>query len=207
MMTKARASFPVKSLRMAVAVPALCLSLALSACFSSVENEWPGISYHAAAPVSVNAGRIQITNNYNAPMAAPNVEHMFRLSPSAAAQELARHQISAAGGGTRVLRVIVDDASVRQKTLPKEEGVVGIVKRVPDEQFDARVALRFELAEEAAPDVIIGRANVVATRERTLKGDMTLAEREKAYHDLTQTLVNDLAQGISTTVQNTFGFN
>lgn len=203
----ARKSYPVKSLRMAMAVSALCLSLGLSACFSSVENEWPGISYQSATPVPVNAARIQISNAYNAPMAPPNVEHLFRLTPSAAAQELARHQITAAGGGTQVLRVIVEDASVRQTILPKEQGVVGLVQREPEEKFDSRISLRFELADEASPDVIVGRANVVATRERTLKGGMTLAEREKAYHDLTQTLVNDLAQGIATTVQKTFGFN
>lgn len=204
-MTKAAASFPVKSLRMMVAVPALCLAIALSACVSNIDDAWPGISYQAAAPVTVNAGRIEIFNSYNAPMAAPNVEHMFRMTPSAAAQELARRQISAAGG-SRVLRVIVDDASVRQTILPKEQGVIGMVQRDPEEKFDARVALRFELVDEAAPDIIVGRANVVATRERTVKGGMTLAERDKAYYDLTQTLVNDLAQGIGTTVQNTFGF-
>jgi hypothetical protein len=196
----------LKSLRAAAAVPALCLSLALSGCYTSYSDEVPGISYQTATPVKVTAGRIDISNAYNATMSVPYVEHTFRVTPAAAVQELVRRQIVATEGNTQVLRVIVEDASVRQSTLPKPEGVIGMVQRAPDEKFDSRIALRFELAEEAAPDVIIGRAQVVATRERILKGGATLAERDREYQDLTQALVNDLAQGIATTVQNTFGY-
>lgn len=196
----------IKSLRVAAVVPALCLSLGLAGCYTSYSDDVPGISYQNAAPVKVTAGRIEISNAYNATMTVPYVEHMFRVTPAAAAQELVRRQIVATEGNPQVLRVIVEDASVRQTIQPKADGVAGMVKRAPDEKFDSRIALRFELAEQAAPDVIIGRAQVVATRERTLRGGATLAERDREYQDLTQALVNDLSQGISTTVQNTFGY-
>lgn len=179
--------------------------LMLSGCFpSQVRDEWPPLSYNAAAPVTVSAARIEVIDAYRAPMGAPNVDHLFKVTPSQAAQELARRQV-VAGGNSHMLRVIVEEAAVRRETLPQEKGVLGLFSTEPDEKFDARVALRFELAEEFAPDIVLGRASVVATRERTLKGGATLAERERAYQGIVQALVDDLAQGIATTVGGTFG--
>lgn len=185
---------------------AVCAAaLMLSGCFTSqVRDEWPPLSYQAAAPVTVSAARIDIVDAYRPPMGAPNVDHLFKVTPSQAAQELARRQI-VAGGSSHLLRVIVDEASVRRETLPQEKGMFSLFSSEPDEKFDARVALRFELADAFAPDIVLGRANVIATRERTLKGGATLAEREKAYHGIVQALVDDLAQGVSTTVGGTFG--
>jgi len=184
---------------------ACAAAVMLSGCFTSqVRDEWPPLSYGAALPVTVSAARIDVIDAYRPPMGAPNVDHLFKVTPSQAAQELARRQI-AAGGSSHILRVIVDEASVRREALPQERGMFSLFTSEPDERFDARVALRFELAEELAPDIVLGRANVVATRERTLKGGATLAEREKAYHGIVQALVDDLAQGISTTVGGTFG--
>jgi hypothetical protein len=179
--------------------------LMLSGCFTSdVRNEWPPLSYGAPAPVTVSAARIDIIDAYRPPMGAPNVDHLFRVTPAQAAQELVREKV-VAGGSTHLLRVIVEEASVRRETLPQKKGMLSLLSSEPDEKFDARVALRFELAEELAPDIVLGRASVVATRERTLKGGATLAEREKTYHGIVQALLDDLAQGVSTTVGGTFG--
>ena len=179
--------------------------LMLSGCLTSnVTNEWPDIAYGKSPAVRVNAARLDIQDVYRAPMGAPNVDHLFKVTPSMAAQTLASRQVIPVGG-QNVMRVIVEDASVRRSTLPPKEGVLGLLPTEPDEQFDARVALRFELADEAAPDIVTGRASVVATRQRTLTGGATLAQREKAYHDIVQALVDDLSQGILTTVGGTFG--
>lgn len=191
--------------RFMVLAAACGLALTLSGCFSSeLRDEWPAFTYNTATPVTVDAMRLDIVDVYRPPMGAPHVDHLFKITPSRAAQGLARHQIIPSGDG-RVLRMIVDDASVRRSTLPPKEGVVGLFSSEPEEKFDARVALRFELVDELAPDIIRGRASVVATRERTLKGNATLAEREVAYHAIVQALVDDLAQGIGTTVGGTFG--
>lgn len=197
-----------QSTRRMLAVPFVCLSLLLSvsACTQSrVNDEWPALSYQAASPVMVNASYIEISDAYRSPMGAPNVEHLFKVTPSMAAQDLVRHQVTAGAASNNVLRVIVEEASVVRSTLPKKDGVVGFFTPEPEEQFDARVSLKFELADAAAPDVVTGRASVLATRQRTLSGGATLAQRERAYRDLTQDLVNDLAQGIGTTVKGTLG--
>ena len=179
--------------------------LSLSACFaSSVRDEWPPLSYQAVQPVTVSSARLDIVDAYRPPLGAPNVEHLFRVSPSQAAQELVRRQV-VPGGQTHLLRVVVEDASVRRKTLEPKKGVLGLFSSDPDEQFDARVALRFEMADEAAPDIVLGRASVVATRERTLNGGATLAEREKAYHGIVQSLIDDMAQEIGRTVGGSIG--
>ena len=48
------------------------------------------------------------------------------------------------------------------------------------------MALNFELFDPAAPDIIRGRASVTAARDKTLTNDVSPAEREAAYHELTQ---------------------
>lgn len=179
--------------------------LLLAGCFSSaVRDEWPPLSYESAVPVTVVAARVEVVDAYRPPLGAPNVEHLFKVTPAQAAQELARAQV-VPGGQSHLLRVIVEDASVRRESVPKESRVLSLLSSESDEKFDARVALRFELADDLAPDIVLGRASVIATRERTLKGSATLAERERAYHGIVQALVDDLAQGIETTVGGTFG--
>ena len=56
-----------------------------------------------------------------------------------------------------------------------------------------------------APDIIIGHAEVVARRDKSLTEGISPAERDHAYFALTEDLMDDLNDGLKSIVKNTFG--
>lgn len=104
-----------------------------------------------------------------------------------------------------MLRVVIEDASVIEKSLKTTPGVEGFFKKEPAVTYDARMVLRFEMVDEAAPDVILGHARVEASRSRTLLEGLSPADRDRAFFALTEDLMTDVSRGMQTTVRNTFG--
>lgn len=155
-------------------------------------------------PIQVNAADVVVVNAYHPPMTAPNVDHLFTVKPADAARKLVEQQVVAAGVQD-TLRVSIENASVTRVALPVKQSLIGIFSRQPAERLEGRMALKFELFDPASPDIIRGRASVTAARDKTLTNDASPAEREAAYHQLTQDLTDDLAVQIDRTVKGTFG--
>lgn len=168
------------------------------------DSRLPELTFANMQPLAVEAARVEVINNYKPPMKEPNVEHTFPLPPALAAEKLVQNQIIAAGT-QHVLRALIEDASVVREKLPVETGFTDMFVREPAEKLKARVLLRFELVNENAPDIVLGHANVVATREKTLIEDISPADRDAAYFELTKALTQDLREGFNASVKNTFG--
>lgn len=193
----------MKKFRFALIAPAL-VALALAACAMPDPATTPDLSLAGVQPVRLNVAAIEIAEAYRAPMGPPNVDHLFKTPPAAATRALLGHALVAAGP-MNTLRAVIEDASVVNEDLPVDNSALGKFKREPSNIYRARVAVRFELFDPAAPDIVLGRAEVTATRNRTLmKGD-TLAERDRAAYEMTRDLMQDVASGINTIVKNTFG--
>lgn len=155
-------------------------------------------------PIQVNAADVVVLNAYHPPMTSPNVEHLFTERPAEAARKLVEQQVVAAGAQD-TLRVTIENASVTRVALPVKQSLFGVFSRQPAERLEGRMALKFELFDPAAPDIIRGRASVTAARDKTLTNDVSPAEREAAYHALTQDLTDDLAAQMARTIRGTFG--
>lgn len=168
------------------------------------DTQPPEMTFANFQPVELNVARIEVRNDYQPPMRDPNVEHTFQTPPYVAAENLVKKQL-VASGMQNILRVIVADAPVIREELPTIKGVMDSIEREPAELLKARVLLRFELVDERAPDIVIGRAQVIAKREKTLLEDTSLTDRDRAYFDLTEALMTDLNNGLTTSVKNAFG--
>jgi len=192
-----------KKLFHAAAVAAV---VALAACNTSQPvGEIPAaVDVARFQPIPVNAADVVVVNAYHPPMTAPNVDHLFTEKPAEAARKLVEQQVVAAGVQD-TLRVTIENAAVTRVALPVKQSLIGIFSRQPAERLEGRMALHFELFDPAAPDIIRGRASVTAARDKTLTNDASPAEREAAYHALTQDLTDDLAAQIAKTVKGTFG--
>ncbi len=185
----------------------LCLPVGglLSACAEMAPSiRSPHMSFENLQKVEVDVARIEVRNDYQPPMQNPNVEHLFSTPPYIAAESLAKRQIIAVGNDN-VLRVIIADASVVREDLPVEEGFWGMMAHEPAEKLQARLLLRFELVNEMAPDIILGSAEVVSNRTKTLMEGTSLAARERATFSLTEDLMKDLNDAMLTVVRDTFG--
>ncbi|MBI1216038.1 MAG: hypothetical protein GC185_09500 [Alphaproteobacteria bacterium] len=165
----------------------------------------PDLSFDNIPAVNVNAGQVQVVDKYRSPMVLPNVEYLFRQSPEEAAHQLVTEKVLPAGLPDRILKVYIDDASVTAKMLTPDDGLMSLFHSEPGVTYHARVALRFELADRAAPDIIIGHASVVAERDLTMDHAVSPNERNMAFFEMEEKLMKDLGDSLQTIVKGTFG--
>lgn len=188
------------------AVAAIALSISVTACTSAppMTLTQPDLTFAQMQEITLAVSKIEIFDAYKSPMGGNNVEHEFSTPPSVAARNLIQSKLKAVGD-RQILRVFIDDASVRGQKLPIQTDFSGFFTRETSERFVARIALRFELVNEDAPDIVIGRANVSSDRTSSLVENASLADRDVVYTALTEALMRDLYEGFATTVRGNFG--
>lgn len=164
----------------------------------------PDLSLSQMQPVSLAVAKIEIFDEYKSPMGGANIEHEFQTPPMVAARNLLQNKLVPAGD-RQILRAFIDDASVRVERLKVREDFMGTFYREPAERYIGRVAIRFELVNEDAPDIILARANVNSDRNNSTLENASLADRDQAYLMLTEALMKDVYDGLNTTVRQSFG--
>jgi hypothetical protein len=182
-----------------------CAALFLSACVEAAPGSRPpAMGFDNVSPVILDVMKIEVIDNYHPPLKDPNVEHTFPTTPAVAVRKLAERQL-VAEGGHNILRVIIEDASVVREEILREKKFWEVFRREPSERLKAKVLLRFELVSERAPDIVVGRAEVLAKRHKDLLEGISLADRDRAYFRLTGDLMDDVSDGMKNIVRNTFG--
>ncbi len=164
----------------------------------------PEMTFANLQPLQINAAKIEVVDNYKPPLQDPNIEHTFQTPPYVAAVKLLKKQLVAAGN-ENVLRAVIEDASVIRQELPITKGLAGAFMQEPAERLKAKLLVRFELVSANAPDIVIGHAEVIARREKTLNEGISPADRDRAYFGLTEDLMDDVNDGLRSIVKNTFG--
>lgn len=164
----------------------------------------PDMTFANFRPIELNVARVEVQDNYVPPMVSPNVGHLFPIPPYVAVRKLLAHQLVAAGNDN-VLRVRIEEASVVREELMAPDPIEDLFLRRPSERLNAKILLRFELFSPQAPDIVIGHADVIARRTKTLLEGTPVAEREQAYFALTEALMDSVNDGLKTIVKNTFG--
>src|SRR5437667_10992455 len=99
----------------------LLVGLALTACSSTPPTPIAPIAYTNATPIRLNAGSIEVVDQFKPPLAAPNVDHLFVQTPAAAVRAWAQGRLRAAGQ-SGAIRVTIVDASVKAVALPIRTG-------------------------------------------------------------------------------------
>jgi hypothetical protein len=166
------------------------LALCLAACQTSPPPPvFPELRFAHLPKIGLDVARIEVRQNYQAPLQAPHVDHLFPHAPAAAAARWADDRLAAMGrAGTAVFTI--EDASATSERLPLTGGVRGAFTR---EQADrVSISLRARLDVETAGGLARGSATAFATRSQTLAEDITLNDRDRAYHQLTEQAMSDL---------------
>ncbi|MFH1158075.1 MAG: hypothetical protein V1721_04230 [Pseudomonadota bacterium] len=185
----------------------LCLSAVflLSGCVGAPPaTTQPDMTFANFTPVRLDVAGIEVRGDYKPPMKEPNVEHTFSTPLYVAVENLVKGKL-VASGSENVLRVIIEDASVVREDLPVTKGFMDVFLTEPSGILKARILLRFEMVDPQSPDVVLSRAEVTARRTRTLMEDDSLADRDRAYLTLTEDMMDDLNDGLTTVVKNAFG--
>ena len=178
----------------------LSLALVVAACAlpPPQSREFPRITFAHLPQIALDVSRVEVRNRYRSPVAVPNVEHRFPVSPAAAAMEWGRQRFRAAGE-SGVARITLRRASVVEVPLTRTGGVAGLFKIDQSERYDAVVDMKLEIV---GPNGRV-RATVesVAKRSRTVSENISAHGREEVWFEMTEALMADMDRSLDAQIR------
>jgi len=173
------------------------IALALTACnqVTPMGESKPVISYGDKPAFSLDVAVASITDEYQSPGQAPNVEHSFPITPTQAVHDWVTQRIKGTGKANQ-LEVVIKNASVIEETLPRTDGIKGFFTNDQTERYSGHVQLELKIYGErkGIPEAEIF---VEAKRARTIGENATMQDREKLQFQI----VNDLMQEINSQLE------
>jgi hypothetical protein len=186
--------------RLPVLAAGCAAMVALAGCETTPPRAgFPQIGFAHLPPLNVAVGRIEVVREYAPPVAKPNVEHMFPVSPAATAERWARDRLRAVGG-SGVLRAVVVKAAVVEVPLKSMGGVKGAFTIEQSERYDGEIEMRLELVDGGSSGTVSSKAE----RRRTVPENISLADREKVWFQLTEAMMNDLNTSLESQMRKNF---
>lgn len=176
----------------------------LAACASEPppQRAFAELRFTNQTPLAFGAQGPEVVNRFQAPMAAPHVEHLMPLSPEKAIRTWAQDRLQATGVGTNSLRVVINTASVTETPLDTKGGISGFFTDQQEMRYDARADVAVQIVDSQGRVRAEAISNVY--RSRTLNEKASLAERERLWFQLVERLMQDLDNQLSTGLRQHF---
>jgi hypothetical protein len=164
--------------------------LALGACETPPQTQiLPQLTFANKTPLNLNVMRVDVVSEYQAPLKAPNVEHLFTTSPEAAMKVWARDRLNPVGR-RNTAQVLVREASVVETTLKTDKGFTGMFKKEQSERYEAVLDVHVVIRDERG--MPLAQATGRVTRSRTVAEDVTLNQREQIWFEIVEGLAKEL---------------
>ncbi len=153
------------------------------------EPAFAELSYAHLGAIPLDVRRIEVVRAYKPPTKKPNVEHLFPVSPLTTAERWVKDRLRAAGRAG-VARATISRASVIEVPLKRTEGVRGVFTKDQTERYDGLIEITIRILDDDGRE----KASVMARaeRSRTVAEDVSLIDREKAWFEMTEAMMNDL---------------
>ncbi|CAN0344371.1 unnamed protein product, partial [Phaeothamnion confervicola] len=140
---------------------------ALAACATAPQvPQFPPLTYSALGRFTFEAERIEVAQDYRAPLAPPNVEHLFAQRPDDTLRRWANDRLAVSGRGEHYLRFVIADAHVTETQLPRESGVRATFTNAQAQRYDGRIEVGLEV-RQLRGNFRDGYATAAATRSRS----------------------------------------
>jgi hypothetical protein len=185
-------------LAVALALP----GLALTGCETPPTENFPELTYRHLAPINLAVGSFDVETRYIPPLKPPNVEHLAPVPPYKAVRQWGLDRIRTAGGENRA-RLVILDASIVGKDLPTKSGIEGAFTREQAKKYDGRIAVLLEILDPTGRQLAFVTAR--AERSETAPEGATIAEREKIWFAMTESMMRDLNGQLEDNIQKYFG--
>ena len=174
----------------------------LAACGQpALPDKLPPLSFAQTAPFRITAAQVRVDQNYQPPLARPNVDQEFATTPAQAIGIWARDRLQAASN-TGLLIVNIDDASVREVLPPRATGISGMFT-TDNGEYTAKLSANFRLYD-GTNSIAVAEATVTVNRMRTLNRDASPAERDVFYDTLTRDVMRDFDAEATTQLRRYF---
>lgn len=147
------------------------------------------LTYSHLDPINLDVGRIEIVEQYVPPLKAPNVEHTFPTPPATVMRQWAKDRLHAVGE-IRTARLVIKDASAVETALATTGGLRGAFTKDQSERYDVTLDVVLEVRNERGSAVAF--ANAVVTRSKTVPEGLSLDERERVFHEMTATAMEEV---------------
>jgi hypothetical protein len=182
----------VKLLSFALVVSSLasCLATAPTLVF-------PELTFQHLKPLSLNVAKLEIVSAYKPSMSAPNVDHLFHMSPAGALRRWTEDRLRAVGKNG-LARFTILEASVTETPLDMKKGIIGAFTKDQSERYDATLEAKLEIFDDDG--LSIGFARAKATRSVTVREDASVNQREQVWFRLTEELVRDIDTELETNI-------
>ena len=164
-----------------------CLML-VTACAPSAPAPKHYMPSFADKPAYVlNAGRIDVVEEYQSSFKFPNAEHLFAVTPAEGAKIWVKDRLHASSG-ENVAEFVIKDASVIETALNRTKGIEGAFTKDQSQQFDGKLSVELKIFE---PGKMIPAANVNVNvaKTMTLREDASPVDREKLFNQMTDELL------------------
>ena len=161
---------------------------ALQACeIAANKPVFEDIRFTDRALIRLDVAKIEIIDDYRAPLKAPYVEHTFPIPPEAVVRNWARDRLVAVGeDGLARFRIV--DAAVRETKLKKETGLKSLFVNQQSERYDGQLLVELAVIKPGANALI----KSLAKRSQTIADNITLNDRDRLNYTFTRELANDL---------------
>jgi hypothetical protein len=163
---------------------------------------FPDIRYTGAAPIRLDVAAIDVRDDYQPPLRPPNVDHLFPVPPARAAENWARDRLRATGTRGRAV-FILRNASVIETELPQTPGITGALTTQPAQRYDVTLQATLQIVD--AQGLPLRTANVTATRSQSVLEGITPNERDHAWYDMTNAVMQDFDRQMESEIRNNFG--
>ena len=151
----------------------------------------PDITFADSPEIGLDVARIEIEQRFRPAFSDPYVDHLFPKEPASVIRRWAEDRLAARGpSGTATL--IIVNAAVTEETLARDPGFRGLVTIEQSERYEAEFAVRLEIEIDEPAARSTGETNALARRSITTPENVSLAEREQIWFELTENTIRDL---------------
>ncbi len=163
---------------------------------------FPQLSFAHLPPITLDVARIEIVNEFRSPGTKPNVEHLFPVKPSYAADRWGRDRLKP-GGRSGVARMTIRRASVVEVALPRTTGIKGMLTTDQSERYDGVIEIAIAVLDAGGRQrgAVVSRAQ----RSRSVPESISLYEREKIWFEMVEAMMNDLNGALETQIRTHLG--
>lgn len=164
------------------------------------------VSFEAQPPLRLDIASITVESRYQSPGRAPNLEHLYSVTPVSTARAWAASRLVGVGPrGTAVLTVL--EGSVISEDLPKKGGLTAVFGDQRDVRMTARLRARLDVDRpgERPGELSQWSANVEASAHRTVLESASLNERDAAYGELMQQLAREFDAALTAEIRRSMG--
>lgn len=184
-------------IRHVASLAAAAMILLLAGCQAPQRPAYPELTYGHLPQIRLNVAAIDVVEEYQPPLRAPNVEHLAPVPPGAAMARWGRERLQAVGTSGRA-RLLIQRASIVEVPLPLTSGVRGALTTEQAERYDGVLDATVEIFDAQGRSVAFARAN--AERRRSLAEGATLNQRERLWFEMTEGLLRDINGSLESSI-------